>query len=165
MPVKTTPRFNTRDMGWYNRWTAQKRRKTGEKRRGKRQVSRRTRWLIALVLVVGLSLLVLVWHNGEQEQTSPLALSPLPQAPQPSDVVPELVPTPYSPLPMPPTSSPAVNTATLEAVRLAHPTGTPLTSSGLEWPYVSPATWRRWALWCFAAAALLGYVGLRLRRG
>ena len=127
-------------------------------------MNRRTRWLIALALTVGLSLVILVWHNGKQEQTSPLPLSPLPQTSRPLVFIPELVPTPYSPLPLPPTSSPAVNAATLEAVRLTHPTSTPTPPTGFKWPYISPATWRRWAFWCFAAAALLGYLGLRLRR-
>ena len=126
-------------------------------------MNRRTRWLMALALAAGLSLVLIVWHNGEeQEQASPLSLSPLPQTSQPLVVVPPQVPTPNSPLPSP--SSPVVNAATLEAVRLAHPTGTPLTSPKIKWPYISPTTWRRWAFWCFTAAALLGYLGLRLRR-
>ena len=127
-------------------------------------MNRRIRWLIALALAAGLALVILVWQKGEPEQTSPLLLSPLTQAPKPLVVVPALVPTPYSPLALPPTSSPAVNAATLEAIRLTHPTGTPLAASGFKWPYISPATWRRWAFWCVTAAALLGYIGLRLRR-
>jgi hypothetical protein len=130
-------------------------------------VNRRTRWLIALalVLIAGASLLMIMRHHGEREQTASLPLSPLAQAPRPWVVVPELVPTPYSPLSLPPTRPPAVNAATLQAVRLRHPTGTPLAASGLKWPYISPTTWRRWAFWCFATAALLGYLGLRIRRG
>ncbi len=66
--------------------------------------------------------------------------------------------------PIPPTGTPAVNAATLEAIRATRPTATPPSPSGIRLPYVSPDTWRRWALRILAAAALLTYIGLRLRR-
>ena len=56
-------------------------------------------------------------------------------------------------------------TATLEAIRANRPTATPPSPSGIRWPYISPNTWRSWALRILAVAGLLAYIGLRLRRG
>jgi hypothetical protein len=129
--------------------------------------------LIALVLAVVVSAVFLVWRthkNGVHIPPSPLT-SPLRR---PTSFA------PFSPLPspsptmtatatrqaqvVPPTGTPAVNAATLEAIRAAHPTATLPTPSGMRWPYISPDTWRSWSLWLFAAALALTYIGRRLRQ-
>lgn len=95
---------------------------------------------------------------------SPLA-SPLvrPTVPIPSPLHPPTTTATQSPQPIPPTGTPSVNAATLEAIRATRPTATPSSPSGIRWPYISPHTWRRWALRIFAVAAVLAYIGLRLR--
>jgi hypothetical protein len=65
---------------------------------------------------------------------------------------------------LPPTGTPPVTEATLEALLADRPTATPPASEGVHLPYVSPATWRNWALRVLALAIALAYVGLRLRR-
>ncbi len=136
-------------------------------------MSRRTRFLIALGLAVCVSAVFLVWRTQKAKApipSSPLAsplrtptLAPLSPLPFPSSTM--TVTATRQPQAVPPTGTPAVNAATLEAIRTAHPTATLPSPSGMRWPYISPDTWRRWALWLFAAALALAYVGRRLRQG
>ena len=52
----------------------------------------------------------------------------------------------------------------LEAIRAVRPTATPPSPGGIRLPYISPATWRGWALRILAVAGVLAFIGLRLRR-
>ncbi len=117
---------------------------------------------------MALVITLLVWRiNRESEFTSPS--SPVQPATRPapfgsSPLARATATPPHSPLPLQPTASPIVNTATLEAIRTMRPTATPPSPSGFRLPYVSPATWRGWALRILAVAGLLAYIGLRLRQ-
>lgn len=82
-------------------------------------------------------------------------------------VSPILTPTPTiggPPGPLPPTGTPPVSEATLEAIRRQRPTATPLSEPSFRWPYISPDTWRRWALWALGGAILSAYLAWRVRR-
>lgn len=150
----------------------------------KGQVSRQIRLVIASGLVIGLLVVFLIWRAKREDElvsrsplmpaqaTPVLAISsPLypPSATPLSPAAPDLQPTSPlesdSPLPVPPTGTPPVNPATLEALWTTRPTATPLSPSSSHWPYISPDTWRRWALWIMTAAGVLAFIGLRLRRG
>lgn len=128
----------------------------------------RARSLIILGLAVALVITLLVWRtNREGEFTSPASPAQPATRPAPlgsSPLAPATVTPLRSPLPLPPTASPVINTATLEAIRAVRPTATPPSASGLRLPYISPATWRGWALRILAVAGLLAYIGLRLRQ-
>jgi hypothetical protein len=124
-------------------------------------MTRATRVRVILGLVIT-STLLLVALRGAQDWIFAPSASPLPTttSPLPLPVVAAL----DSPLPVPPTAPPPINAATLEAIRTTRPTATPPSPSGFRLPYVSPETWRAWALRILAAAGLLAYIGLRLRR-
>jgi hypothetical protein len=129
---------------------------------------RRNRLFITVCVALGLVVIFLVWRVTREEKTtlrsplSPLAVDSAPFAPSPLASPPT---TPlHSPLQVPPTSPPPITTATLEALRVTRPTATHPAPSGIRLPYISPAIWRAWALRILAAAGILGYVGLRLRK-
>ena len=132
-------------------------------------MTRRVRFLIALGLILGLLATVLLWRvTRKDESVFPSPLGTPPSSPLPAASSPLVKPTttsPDSPLPVPPTAPPLITTATLEAIRATRPTATPPTPSGIRLPYISPATWRGWALRTLIVAVLLAYIGLRLRRG
>jgi len=133
------------------------------------QMSFRTRLFISLVLALGLLVVLLIWRvvrEGDFTPSSPLAYAPARPTTSVSSPLSQPTATPFhSPLRVPPTGTPPVNTATLEAIRANRPTTTSPSPSGIHLPHIPPATWRRWALWIFAAAAVLAYIGLRLRKG
>jgi hypothetical protein len=131
-------------------------------------MTRRVQFGIILTLAVGLLILLVVWRIPREKKLSldsslvapptsflPFASSPLahPSAPLPD-----------SPLPVPPTAPSPVTTATLEAIRAMRPTAPPSSPAGMRLSYVSPTTWRGWALRILAAAGVLAYIGLRLRK-
>ena len=132
-------------------------------------MTRRESILIILGLSIGLLVVLLVRRTAhEDEFTSPSSLVAPPASPATLISSPLASPTVtrlHSPLPMPPTAPPPVTTATLDAIRATRPTATPPSPSGVSLPYISPATWRGWALRILAVAGLLAYIGLRLRRG
>jgi hypothetical protein len=136
------------------------------KRGRENQVRYRVRFFSALGLAVVVSAVFLVWRTQKNGDVplSPL-VSPLPRPTIfiASPLSPPTLTPAHVPHAVPPTGTPAVNTATLQAMRTARPTATPPSPSGTRWPYISPETWRRWALRILAAAAVLAYVGLRLR--
>lgn len=132
-------------------------------------MTRRGQLIAVLGLVVGLLIILLVWRaprEGEFEPPSPVSPMALPPISRPLFPSPLRAPTAtslYSPLPLPPTAQPPVTTATLQAIRATRPTATPPSPSGVQLPYISPATWRAWALRILAAAGVLAFIGLRLR--
>ena len=132
-------------------------------------MTRRVSILIILGLSIGLLVVLLVRRTAhEDEFTSPSSLVAPPASPATLISSPLASPTVtrlHSPLPMPPTAPPPVTTATLDAIRATRSTATPPSPSGVSLPYISPATWRSWALRILAVAGLLAYIGLRLRRG
>jgi hypothetical protein len=127
-------------------------------------MSRRTRFIIASGLAVGLLVTFLMWRTAWRGESTPLSPLIRPAMSASSPLSPPTATSLYSPLPVPPTGTPPVNMATLEAIRATHPTATPPSPSGIRLPYISPDIWRRWALRIFAAAGILAYIGLRLRQ-
>jgi hypothetical protein len=130
---------------------------------------RRNRLFITVCVALGLLAVFLVWRVTREARTtsrsplSPLVASPAPFAPSPL-ASPTATPLP-SPLQVPPTAPPPITTATLEAIRVTRPTATHPAPTGIRLPYISPAVWRAWALRILAAAGILAYIGLRLRKG
>lgn len=130
-------------------------------------MTRRNRLFITVCVALGLVAVFLVWRVTREETTSSRSpLSPLassaPFAPSPL-TSPTATPLP-SPLQVPPTAPPPITTATLEAIRVTRPTATHPAPAGIRLPYISPAVWRTWALRILAAAGILAYIGLRLRK-
>jgi hypothetical protein len=131
-------------------------------------MTRRIRISIILAMALGLLIILLVWRTPREGEFGPssspvsVATSPLPLGSSPLSL-PTRAPF-YSPLPIPPTAPPPVTTATLEAIRATRPTATPPSAGGSRLPYVSPATWRVWALRFLIAAGVFAYIGLRLRK-
>ena len=137
-------------------------------------MSRKARLFSILGIVVALILILFVLraaregdfifnHHSPVADTSPLETVEALVSPF---VSPFLEPTPTiggPPQPLPPTGTPPVSEATLEAIRRQRPTATPLSEPSVQWPYISPDTWRRWALWALGGAALLAYLAWRLR--
>jgi hypothetical protein len=129
-------------------------------------MTRRLGFFIILGLSIGLLVALLARRTArEDEFTSSSSLVVRPATFTSSPLASPTVTRPQSPLPVPPTAPPPVTTATLEAIRANRPTATPPSPSGIRWPYISPNTWRSWALRILAVAGLLAYIGLRLRRG
>jgi hypothetical protein len=129
-------------------------------------MTRRLGFFIILGLSIGLVVALLVRRTAREEEftsSSSLVIPPATYTSYPlaSPTVTRL----QSPLPVLPTTPPLVTTATLEAIRANRPTATPPSPSGSRLPYISPNTWRSWALRILAVAGLLAYIGLRLRRG
>lgn len=127
-------------------------------------MSRRTRFFIASGLVVGLLVVFLVWRAAQRGESMPLSPLTRPTMSAPLSLSLPTATSLYSPLPVPPTGTPPVNMATLEAIRATRPTATLPSPSGIRLPYISPDTWRRWALRIFAAAGVLAYISLHLRQ-
>ena len=128
----------------------------------------RYRTAVILGLAVGLVIIFLVLREPRETDGPPASSLLAPSAiPRTSFSSPLQNPTDtasFSPLPIMPTASSPVTTATLEALRATRPTATPPSSTRLQLPYISPATWRAWALRILALAGVLAYIGLRLRR-
>jgi hypothetical protein len=138
-------------------------------------LSRKARFFSILGITLALILILLVLraaregdfifnHDSPVVETSPLET----QEELASLLVPPTDPPPPTqagpPEPVPPTGTPPVSQATLQAIRRERPTATPLSAPSFRWPYVSPGTWRRWAIWTLAAAALLAYLAWRMRQ-
>lgn len=129
----------------------------------------RIRLMIILGLAVALLAALLVWRAGRKSEfMSPL--SPLaPRADRPISIASpssSRTSTPFhSPLDGPASAVPPVTTATVEAIRATRPTAAPPSSpEGIRLPYISPNTWRVWALRILIAAGVLAYLGMRLRQ-
>lgn len=131
-------------------------------------MSRRPHLFLIIVLAVGLMITVLVWrtaHDGEfRPDSSLLPLPVIPHSPGPSLLLPPTSTLAPTHEPLPPTGAPPVTEATLEALLVGRSTATPPAPGGTRLPYISPATWRNWALRVLALAIALAYVGLHLRR-
>jgi hypothetical protein len=131
------------------------------------------RYQLILILGSAIGLVAIFLVLREPEETD------LPLLPTSSLLAPRTVPHPifaspvevptntplYSPLPALPTAPSPVTTATVEAIRASRPTATSPASSRVDLPYISPETWRTWALRILAIAGVFAYIGLRLRRG
>jgi len=132
-------------------------------------MTRRTPFAIALALAVGLLVVLLAWRTTRKSEfitdSSLLPFSPSPiHSTELSFAAPTATPL-SSPLAWTETAVAPITAATLEAIRATRPTATPPRSpSGIRLPSISPATWRGWALRILAAAGVLAYIGLRLRR-
>jgi hypothetical protein len=122
-------------------------------------VFRQARFVAVLALTVTFVVALLILRLLDRDELKTWSPLPLGQSPLDTATAAPL----YSPLTAPPTSVPPISAATLQAVRAARPSATPPAAPREQWPYVSPATWRAWALRMLAAAGLLGYIGLRLR--
>jgi hypothetical protein len=133
-------------------------------------MNRRAHLIAILGLAAGLLAIFLVWHSPrEGELTSPTPISPfvppISSGPLfPSPLSPPTATPLYSPLPAHPSAPPPIAIATLEAIRTTRPTAMPPSPSDKQLPYISPATWRVLALRFLAAAGVLVFIGLRLRR-
>ena len=129
---------------------------------------RRNRLFITACVALGLLVVFLLWRvTREEKTTSPSPLSPFSTGSASFAPFPLVSPiaTPFDSLPqVPPTAPLPVTTATLEAIRTTRLTATPPATSGINLPDISPAIWRRWALRILAAAGVLAYIGLRLRK-
>jgi hypothetical protein len=129
---------------------------------------RRNRLFITACVALGLVAVFLVWRVTREEKTttrSPLSPPAVDSAPIAASPLASPTATPLpSPLQVPPTALSPITTATLEAIRVTRPTATHPAPSGIRLPYISPAVWRAWALRILAAAGILGYIGLRLRK-
>lgn len=133
---------------------------------------RRFQLVAVLGLAIGLVVVFLVWREPQEtDYLSPTSTSLLPppaaiRHPILSSPLHAATDTPlYSPLAVLPTAPSPVTTATIEALRATRPTATHQASGGFDLPYVSPTTWRVWALRILALAGVLAYIGLRLRKG
>jgi hypothetical protein len=128
----------------------------------------RVRLMLIIGLAAGLLIIVLVWRAPrEREFTSHSSLLPPPTSPlafAPSPLPLHAVTPASSPLPIPPTAPSPVTAATLEAIRATRPTAVPPSPGNNRLPYISPGTWRDWALRILAVAGVLAYIGLRLRK-
>jgi hypothetical protein len=131
----------------------------------------RYQFIVILGLAIGLVAVFLLLRQPEETD--------LPVLPSSSLLAPSVIPHPifaspvevtmntpfYSPLPALPTATSLVTTATVEAIRATRPTATPPAATQADLPYISPETWRTWALRILAIAGVFAYIGLRLRRG
>ena len=132
-------------------------------------MSRRVRFAAIVGLAVGLLAVILVWRIARESNilSLPTPASPL-ASPSSLEASPLSQPAASrldSPLSVPTDSRAPVTAATLEAIRATRPTAPPpSTPSGVRLPSVSPAEWRSWALRMLAAAGVLAYIGIRLRR-
>ncbi len=138
-------------------------------------MSRKARFISILGITLALILIFLVLraaregdlifdHDSPVVETSPLETEEgiMSLLVPPTD--PPALPQAGTLEPVPPTGTPPVSQATLQAIRRERPTATPLSAPSFRWPYVSPDTWRRWAIWVLAAAALLAYLAWRVRQ-
>jgi len=129
---------------------------------------RRNRLFITACVALSLLVAFLLWRVAREEKnTSHSPLSPLSTSSTPFAPSPLASPTtsPFeSSVQVPPTAPLPVTTATLEAIRATRLTATPPAPSGINLPYISPAVWRGWALRILAAAGVLAYISLRLRK-
>jgi hypothetical protein len=132
------------------------------------KLSGRARFLVTAGLSAAVIIILLIWRSTNEGGLKPASsVLPLSEQSAPAGVSPLDVPTlPSAGLQtaVPATAVSAVNAATLEAIRTNRPTATIKEATGRRLPYVSPDTWRAWALRVLAAAGLLAYIGLRMRR-
>ncbi len=131
------------------------------------------RFQLILILGSAIALVAVFLFLREPQETvlPPLPTSSLlapPAMPHPIFASPVEVPTNtplYSPLPALPSAPSPVTMATVEAIRATRPTATSAEATRVDLPYISPDTWRTWALRILAIAGVFAYIGLRLRRG
>jgi hypothetical protein len=132
------------------------------------KLSGRARFLVTAGLSAAVIVILLVWRSAKEGDLTPASsVLPMPEQSAPARISPLDVPTlPSAGLQtaVPATAASAVNAATLEAIRTNRPTAAIKEDSGRRLPYVSPDTWRAWALRVLAAAGLLAYIGFRMRR-